>query len=60
MISIEENTKNRRINMRISEEEFSRLKKVSETTGKNRSQVIINGINIQYDIIKGTEATKEE
>lgn len=46
--------------MRISEEEFSRLKKVSETTGKNRSQVIINGINIQYDIIKGTEATKEE
>lgn len=47
-----ENPKNKTIKVRIDEETERKLNFVSEREKKSKSEIIRNGINIQYERIK--------
>lgn len=49
---IEENKRNRMIIVRLSEEDYERLKYVEARPGTNRYDVISTGIEMLYNIIK--------
>lgn len=61
VVSIEEKKKNRlqRLQVRLSEEEEHKLNTLCEITNKNKTQIVIQGINLQYNLI-AQEPTKEE
>ena len=46
---------NKLIHLRVNNETIEKLEYVSEKTGKNKSEVIRDGIDLQYETIKEKE-----
>ena len=46
---------NKLIHLRVNNETIEKLEYVSEKTGKNKSEVIRDGIDMQYETIKEKE-----
>lgn len=47
-----ENVKNKRLNIRLSEDEYERLESVMSRTGESATKIMLEGLRMYYNLTK--------